>query len=129
MRRVSEKKPNEKLLVKLVDAYIYHYGWVRNPNALQQKINANIHIYKGNDINEQAKEMSKAVYDYAAANEPVVLFKGTHPEVMKERIQQQNWPFQPDNRLRYASVKDRIKRVVGKYTGWYIGEYKNYTRI
>lgn len=32
------KKPNEKLKVKLIDAYINHYGWVRPPDKMQQKI-------------------------------------------------------------------------------------------
>ncbi|MFN9900765.1 MAG: glycosyltransferase family 2 protein, partial [bacterium] len=31
------KKPNEKLRVKLIDAYIYHYGWVRDPRAMVRK--------------------------------------------------------------------------------------------
>ncbi len=31
------KKPNEKLNVKLIDALIYHYGYVREPKAMQGK--------------------------------------------------------------------------------------------
>jgi len=123
------KKPNEKLSVKLIDAFIYHYGWVRNPSALQQKINANINIYQGNNTKAQLKEMSKAIYDYDTANEPVETFTETHPAVMQKRILEQNWPFEPNNNLKYASAKDKLKRIVGKYTGWYIGEYKNYKKI
>ncbi len=33
------KKPNEKLNVKLIDAFIYHYGWVKDPRAMQNKQN------------------------------------------------------------------------------------------
>ena len=29
---------NRKLHVKLIDAYVYHYGWVREPTALHKKI-------------------------------------------------------------------------------------------
>ena len=31
------KKPNDKLRVKLIDAFIYHYGYVREPKAMQGK--------------------------------------------------------------------------------------------
>lgn len=123
------KKPNEKLHVKLIDAYIYHYGWVRKPDSMQQKINANIHIYKGNNIKEHIKEMSKKVYDYNTAHQPVELFSGTHPAIMKERIEEQNWAFKPDPSLKYASGKDKFKRIMFKYTHWYPGEYKNYKII
>ena len=73
--------------------------------------------------------MSKAIYDYDTANEPVEPFTETHPAVMQKRILQQNWPFEPNNNFKYASAKDKLKRIVGKYTGWYIGEYKNYKKI
>jgi len=33
------KKPDTKLNVKAIDAYIYHYGWVREPSAMQGKWN------------------------------------------------------------------------------------------
>lgn len=123
------KKPNEKLRAKLIDAFIYHYGWVRSPQALQQKINANASIYRGDNTEEQMKEfLSQTVYDYSAANEPVELFTGTHPALMEQRIKARNWPFQPDNK-KYASAKDKLKRIVGKYTGWYVGEYKNYKKV
>lgn len=123
------KIPNEKLQVKLIDAYIYHYGWVRKPDAMQQKINANIHVYKGNNKAEHEKEFKKVAFDYDKADQPVVRFKGTHPAVMKEKIEKQNWSFNPDTSIKYSSFKDRLKRTMGKYTGWYIGEYKNYKKI
>ena len=31
------KNNNEKLQVKLIDAYVYHYGWVKEPKAMQEK--------------------------------------------------------------------------------------------
>ncbi|MFY7879158.1 MAG: glycosyltransferase family 2 protein [Lacibacter sp.] len=123
------KKPNEKLHVKLIPAAIHHYGWVRNPAAMQQKINANIHIYMREDSTAAYEAMSKSVYDYQTANEPVERYLDTHPAVMEERIRLQNWPFQPDMKKKYASTKDRLKRTIYKLTGWYPGEYRNYKLI
>jgi hypothetical protein len=119
---------NRKLQVRLIDAYIYHYGWVREPTALHKKIQSNIRLYR-NDLIEEEKADAITQYEYDKATEPVVKFEGTHPAVMKERILKKNWPFNPDPSLKYASVKDKFKRIIAKWTGWFPGEYKNYTII
>lgn len=116
---------NRKLRVKLVDAYIYHYGWVREPAALQKKIQSNTRLYH-NDMGEEEKTDTPVQYEYDKATEPVIKFEGTHPEIMKERILRKNWPFNPDPSLKYASGKDKFKRIIAKWTGWFPGEYKNY---
>jgi glycosyltransferase involved in cell wall biosynthesis len=42
------KKDSTKLQVKLIDAYVYHYGWVREPLKQQQK-QLTFHKYWHND--------------------------------------------------------------------------------
>lgn len=116
---------NRKLRVKLVDAYIYHYGWVREPAALQKKIQSNTRLYR-NDRGEEEKTDIPVQYEYDKATEPVLQFEGSHPAVMKDRILRKNWPFNPDPSLKYASGKDKFKRIIAKWTGWFPGEYKNY---
>ncbi|HPG10552.1 MAG TPA: glycosyltransferase family 2 protein [Chitinophagaceae bacterium] len=125
------KKPpgKTKLLVKPLDAFIYHYGWVRDPVAMQQKIKANIHVHKGDKIEDHVNEMNKKVHDYTADRQPVKKFKGSHPALMKERIQSMHWEYQPDTSLKYASAKDWIKRTIFRFTRWYPGEFKNYKII
>lgn len=123
------KKPNDKLNVKLIDATVYHYGWVRKPDAMQEKIKENIAVYKKDKVEEYYEEFSKSIYNYQEAKEPVKKFTGEHPAVMHERIEKQNWPFTPDLKLKYASSKDKLKRIVFSITGWIPGEYKNYKKI
>lgn len=123
------KKPNNKLHARLIDATVYHYGWVRKPDALQQKIIENISVYKKDHVEEYYEEFSKTVYDYQTAKEPVKKFTGRHPAVMHSRIEKQNWPFKPDVDLKYASAKDKVKRIIFRLTGWLPGEYKNYRRV
>ncbi len=69
---------------------------------------------------------SESIYNYEKSSEPVARFTGTHPALMKERILRKSRVYHPDPFLKYASLKDRIKRLVAKWTGWYPGEYKNY---
>ena len=122
------KKPNEKLKVKLIDAHIFHYGWAREPEALQGKEKSKARFYHGDNwISRNFSRSSR--YEYDSMLEPIRKFTETHPQVMAERIANQNWTFNPDLSLKYSSFKDKFKRVMGELTGWYPGEYKNYKRL
>ncbi len=78
------KKPNEKLRVKLIDAFIYHYGWVRDPRAMVRKQRAFTSYYHDDQWLEE--NLAKASeFDYSNIDS-LDLFTDTHPEVMKERI-------------------------------------------
>lgn len=122
--------PNgDKLHVKLIDACIYHYGWVRDPASLQKKIGANKELYfRQEPTAEQIQELSTTVYNFSEKNEPVVPFTGTHPTLMKNRIEKKNWQFTPQQK-KYASTKDKIKRFFAHYFNWHIGEFRNYKKI
>ena len=121
------KKPNhayrqagEKLRVKLINAFIYHYGWVRDPRAMQQKQRAFNSLYHNDEWLET--NMAKATeFDYSGIDS-LEIFKDTHPQVMKARIERINWKFDFDVSKKKYSLKERLKRLVG----FRIGEYKNY---
>lgn len=118
------KKPNDKLTVKLIDAYIYHYGYVRDPVANQQK-QRSFNKYWHNDewISQHVPDVE--AFDYSGID-ALGRFEGTHPEVMQKRIAAMNWKFAFDLTKNTFSLKDRLKRFIEKHTGWRPGEYKNY---
>lgn len=118
-------KPNRKLHVVLVDAYIYHYGWTREPEALQQKEEAKIKLYHDDGWISSFFVKSKK-YEYQEKREPIRRFDGTHPAVMKTRIARKNWDYNPDLSFDYRSFKDRFKRTMFNLFGWIPGEYRNY---
>jgi hypothetical protein len=114
------KKPNEKLRVKLIDAFIYHYGWVRDPRAMVLKQRAFTSYY--HDDQWLKENMAKAnEFDYSNIDS-LELFTDTHPEVMKVRIASKNWKFDFDVSKKNYSLKERVKR----FLGFRLGEYKNY---
>ncbi|MBX2893837.1 MAG: glycosyltransferase family 2 protein [Cyclobacteriaceae bacterium] len=122
------KKPNDKLKVRHIDAFIYHYGWVREPDALQKKETAKSGFYQSYAKVKELLEKTKT-FDYQSRREPLQKFSGSHPHVMDDRIARKNWPFKPDLRVGYYNWRDFLKRTIGKLTGWYPGEYKNYKII
>jgi hypothetical protein len=121
------KGDNEKLRVKHIDAYIYHYGWVKEPRAMQQK-QEDISKYWHTDewIDRNVVKASEFNYDSVDA---LSAFCGTHPEVMKGRIRQKNWKFDFDISRNRISRKERLIRTVVKLTGYRFGEYRNYKII
>lgn len=121
------KSPNEKLRVKLTDAEVFHYGYVKEPVALQLKQTSMIKHYHDDKWIRNFFQ-PKESYQYEGAPEPVKKFEGTHPATMKKRIERKNWQFTPFPK-KYASNKDKFKRLMLKWTGWYPGEYRNYKSL
>jgi hypothetical protein len=115
---------NQKLRVKLIDAYIYHYGWVKPPEIQREKMKSSINFWgEGHNIPEIHKELE--AFDYSEIDS-LSHFEGTHPKVMQARIERVNWLFNFDIKVKKLSFKNRAKMTIEKLTGWRIGEYRNY---
>ena len=122
------RKPGDKKLrVVPSGGRIFHYGWVRDPVALERKQRIFVDFWKEEGQLNPDLNHHKA-YDYGQEPRALKKYKGTHPAVMDERIRQKNWPFNPPEGYRRLSPKDRIKAFLEKYTGWYPG-FKNYRLI
>jgi hypothetical protein len=118
---------NRKLNVKHIDAYIYHYGWVRPPETIKSKIRTFKTLYFTGEKLEE--ELNKAnIFDYSAID-AVSLFKGTHPKVMKDLVNRLNWHVQLDEKKIQFNLKDYLLYSVEKNFGYRMFEYKNYRII
>jgi hypothetical protein len=108
------KADNKKLNVKPVDAYIYHYGWVKEPSTMMKKmLNASAYY---NDINWDKKLNKGPDYDYSSID-ALSLFTETHPEVMMEHIKRKNWTFDHDLSFNRLPLKYKGKVFLKKYLG------------
>ncbi len=126
---MSFRKDNDiKLDVVYVDACIYHYGWVRPPAAMQQKL-LEFHKLWHDDkwVNENVPKVDE--FDYSKIDS-VSKFKETHPKVMEQRLKRLNWTFSfdPTKGIK-QSLRRRILNFIYQKTGWHIGEFKNYNLI
>lgn len=117
------KGNNEKLAVKKIPACIYHYGWVKEPAAMQEKQKQFNKYWHTDEWVE--KHVSPADrYEYSSLNS-LSIFKGTHPAVMQERIQNKNWKFEYDISFTREPFKDKLKKFLKKYLGLDFS-YRNY---
>ncbi|GIK59655.1 MAG: glycosyltransferase family 2 protein [Ignavibacteriota bacterium] len=72
-----------------IDAEIYHYGWVRPPDTMMMKRKDFHKLYHTDEEINQSPLTSLKFDDLGN----LIKFKGTHPEVMKTRIEMTNWEF------------------------------------
>jgi hypothetical protein len=121
------KIPNRKLRVKLIDAYIYHYGWVKDPHTMQKKQEGFNRLWH-DDMWIKNRIASANEFDYSQVDS-LAYFRESHPEIMKERIGRLNWKFNYDISRNKYSARERLKRLIARLTGYRIGEYRNYKII
>ena len=122
------KGNNKKLLVKPIDAWIYHYGWVREPKAMQNKA-LGVGKYWSEDGYDQTKvKFDENDFEYSKID-VLQKFTGTHPQVMHERIARKNWKFDFDVSKNRPKLKDRFKNILEKLTGKRFFDYHNYRII
>lgn len=108
------KGNNHKLNVKPVDAHVYHYGWVKKPDVMMDKIKNTSTFY--NDIPWIQKMSRGQSYDYSNID-ALALFDGSHPAVMAGHIKRKNWVFEHDISFNRLSLKYRGKLFLRKYLG------------
>lgn len=107
------KGENEKLNVVPVDAYIYHYGWVKKPEAMQKK-QENFNRYWHDDEWLEENVDKGDEYNYEKHLRLLEPFDETHPEVMQERVARLNWKFNYDPSKLSPGFKERSKRFLKK---------------
>jgi len=131
-----------KLHVAKVDAWVYHYGWVRPPRVMQSKIKAFSINHRGKESVQKQDElkMFDKIFDYGNLS-VLSKFEGDHPAVMKEWIANFVWKDQ----LRFTGPRKSLNPVINKHDklkyvivswieknllfGMRLGEFRNYILI
>ncbi len=122
---MSFRKGDRKLYCKLVDATIYHYGWVKDPRTQSEKRKAFEKLWHDDNWMEQNIK-DESMFNYSSIDS-VKKFNGTHPAVIAERIKKTNWTFEFDPTLSTnLPLKKRVLNWFYQTTGIHIGEFKNY---
>ncbi len=120
------KENGRKLNVKPSGAFVYHYGWVKDPLAMQRKQESFHKLWHPDQWLEKNVLISDE-FDYSGID-ALHLFDATHPAVMLDRINSKNWKFDYELSFNNLSLKSRFKMFVRSKLGIEIG-YKNYRRI
>jgi hypothetical protein len=119
---------NKKLLVKPIDAYIYHYGWVKSPQQMLRK-QKNVSRYWNENTEEWKKYLESGEYFDFNDFDSLKKFTGTHPAVMQDRIRKQNWKVDLDLSKKKFSFTDNLLYRFEKLTGIRPFDFRNYKVI
>lgn len=122
------RKNDHKLNVAELDAYIYHYGWVRHPQHQMRKVLGFEKLY---DSDNMAGRISREETDHFNYSEidSLTRFTESHPLVMQERIAKKNWTFEHDISCKKFTFKGRLLHWVENVTGKRLFDYRNYNII
>lgn len=78
--------PKDKQHCLVSGARMFHYGYVKNPKVMVEKIRYQASRYHADRLPEdQAKQLAKDQFDFGQY-EIMKEFRGSHPQVMQERI-------------------------------------------
>lgn len=131
-----QQKGTHMLNVAKVDAYIYHYGWVRPPKLMQNKKKSLDTIHQGADKVKSMYQNQLDYFDYGPLKH-VSIFEGTHPKVMGNWMARFDWAHQLNygskrnpntpkfkhEKLKYKALSFVENKLLG---GKKIGSFKNY---
>lgn len=118
---------NRKIMAASSGATMYHYGWVRSPYHQQEKQKSFQKLWHDDEwVSANVSEASE--YDYGQIDS-LTKFEGTHPAVMKERLQRMNWEFKFDLTKKRFKIKDLLLYWIEKISGHRLFEYKNFRKI
>ena len=129
--RIENTKKLRCVLLK--NAFVYHYGWSRNPYKMIKKVIVQKKLHDGE---ESTKHITEPYFDYGNISSFPV-FKGQHPAVMEERIKKMDWQEllsyrgKNPNWKKMFSFKYQIINFIERFlpNGNRIGGFTNYKQV
>ncbi len=119
----------KKINVKPVDAMVYHYGWVKNPRKMKEKLKKIQELWTDTiDDPTNIERRTGELFDFNNFDS-LMHFKSEHPAVMHKRIEEKNWNINLDISKKKFSFKERLLYWIEKKTGKRLFEFRNYKII
>jgi glycosyltransferase involved in cell wall biosynthesis len=131
----SFRKPDgSKLSVIPCSGRVFHYGWVRTPDAMKEKTYFMDQLYHGNPNPEDAQDGVPHTGDNYRYKRFWGLrpYRGTHPAVMRERIAAKGWHWDLASSpfvWTWSDTKKIVLDSIERVTGYRLFEYRSYRLV
>lgn len=73
---------------RLIKARLFHYGWVKDPHVLKEKLSFQISRHEGETLSEEEIAFQALIRSEYPTYDILKEYRGTHPKVMQARIAQ-----------------------------------------
>ena len=125
-----------KLKVALIDAYVYHYGWVRPPHLMQNKRRYFHTNHWGSKRAKEHYDKLNEYFDYGPLDQ-IEVFQDTHPAVMEQKLSEFDWQEKLQFSGKPNTLREKYKheKLRNKILTWFenhlnkgnqIGYFKNF---
>lgn len=94
-----------KLKGVFIDATMYHYGWVRPPKMMKDKVEGAKQYWSANSKHVRTINQPSEEFNYEQGIDSLKYFEGSHPQVMQQRINNLNW--HPELSIKKKKFKPR----------------------
>ena len=122
------RRGSKKIKVKAIDAFVYHYGWVKTPQQMLQKTK-DVARYWDKNSNAHQEILDESDFFNYDDFESLKLFEGSHPLAMKQRITKHHLGKTFDINKKNLSAKEAFLLWIEKIIGRRPFTFTNYKRI
>ncbi|MDD5066673.1 MAG: glycosyltransferase family 2 protein [bacterium] len=123
-----------KLFVKPAHGRVFHYGWVRPPEAMIAKKQYHDSLHHGNRVFQEEKDRYRTYFEFVDQIDPFMIaeYNASHPVVMQKRIREWKYVFdktKSHHKISSRDIRYRLTDILSSLTGFRLGEYRNFKLI
>jgi len=118
---------NKRIPAKLIDAEVFHYGWVKHPELMDRKLRNLSTNWMGKTMREDLEKRA-SMFNYDEYDS-LQRYTGTHPVVMQKRIEEKNWQVDIDLTRKRFTLKKGFMYWLEKVTGKRFFAFRNYRLV
>lgn len=117
-----------KLTGVFIHAVMYHYGWVRPPKLMKDKVDGAKQYWSVNSKHVRTIDQPSEEFNYEEGIDSLKCFEGSHPGIMQRRIDQLNW--HPQLSIKKKKFKPRyfVLYWFERFTGYRPFENKHFIK-
>ena len=119
-------KNAKKLTGVFIGATMNHYGWVRPPKQMMDKVEGAKLYWSPDSKHVKTTSQKSEEFNYEEGIDSLRIFEGTHPKVMQPRLEKLNWHPQLSIKKKKFKPKYFVLYWFERFTGYRPFENKHF---
>jgi len=120
------RRDGSKLTAAQSGAEMYHYGWVRPPRMMKDKVEGAKAFWSPDSKHIRTMDRPDEEFRYEQNYDSLSRFEGSHPQVMHKRLHELDWHPELSTRHKRLSFRYQLLYWVEKTTGVRLFENRHF---